>query len=58
MFDKDEEYDAIGLQSPFLDDVFRYRYNYIDLVRRGIDFSLEPKEVYRIPFSMQERQYE
>ncbi len=58
MFGKDEEYDAIGLQSPFLDDVFRYRYNYIDLVRRGINFSLEPKEVYRIPFSMQERQYE
>ena len=58
MFDKDEEYDAIGLQSPFLDDVFRYRYNYIDLVRQGINFSSEPKEVYRIPFSMQERQYE
>ena len=58
MFGEDGEYDAIGLQSPYLDDVFRYRYNYIDLVRQGINFSLEPKEVYRIPFSMQERQYE
>ena len=26
MFDKDEEYDSIGLQSPSLDEVFRYEY--------------------------------
>lgn len=58
MFDKEEEYDAIGVQSPFLDDVFRYRYNYIDLVRQGINFSLEPKEVFRIPFYMEDRQYD
>jgi len=58
MFDKDEEYDTIGVQSPFLDDVFRYQYNYIDMVRQGINFSLEPKEIYKIPFSMQDKQYE
>lgn len=57
MFDNDEEYDVIGIQSPFLDDVFRYRYNYIEMVRRGINFSVEPKEVYTIPFTMQSRQY-
>lgn len=58
MFDRDEDYDTIGVQSPFLDDVFRYQYNYIDMVRQGVNFSLEPKEVYKIPFSMQDRQYE
>ena len=58
MFDRDENYDTIGVQSSFLDDVFRYQYNYIDMVRQGINFSLEPKEVYKIPFSMQDRQYE
>lgn len=58
MLDKDEEYDTIGVQSPFLDDVFRYQYNYIDMVRQGINFSLEPREIYKIPFSMQDKQYE
>lgn len=56
--DRDEEYDTIGLQSPFLDDVFRYHYNYIDMVRQGINFSLEPREIYSIPFNMQNRQYD
>lgn len=54
----EEKYDTIGLQSPFLDDVFRYQYNYMDLVRQGVNLSLEPKEVYKIPFSMREKQYE
>lgn len=58
MFDRDEDYDTIGVQSPFFDDVFRYQYNYIDMVRQGVNFSLEPKEIYKIPFSMQDRQYE
>lgn len=38
MFDRDENYDTIGVQSSFLDDVFRYQYNYIDMVRQGINF--------------------
>ena len=58
MFDRDEDYDTIGVQSPFLDDVFRYQYNYIDMVRQGVNFSVEPKEVYKIPFLMHDRQYE
>lgn len=57
MFDRDDEYDTIGVQSPFLDDVFRYQYNLIDMVRKGVNFSVEPKEIYKIPFSMQDRQY-
>lgn len=28
----DGEYDAIGLQSPFLDDVLRYSYEYIEAI--------------------------
>jgi len=57
-FDRDEEFDTIGVQSPFLDDVFRYQYNYIDMVRQGVNFSVKPIEAYKIPFSMQDRQYE
>lgn len=52
------EYDTIGLQSPFLDDIFRYKYNYLDMVRTGINFAVEPKDVYKIPFSMDGYQYE
>lgn len=57
MFDRDDEYDTIGVQSPFLDDVFRYQYNLIDMVKQGVNFFVEPKEIYKIPFSMQDRRY-
>lgn len=53
-----DEYDTIGLQSPFLDDIFRYKYNYIDMVRAGINLAVEPKDIYQIPFSMNGWQYE
>ena len=58
MFEKDEMYDAIGLQSPSLDDVFRYKYEYIDMVRSGVNFALEPKDVYTVPFCMNNQRYE
>lgn len=58
MFDKDEEFDAIGLQSPFLDDVFRYEYEYLDMVRSGINLAVEPKDAYKIPFCMNGWKYE
>ena len=57
MLETDEEYDTIGLQSPFLDDVFRYKYNYLDMVRAGINLAVEPKDVYKLPFTMNNRQY-
>lgn len=52
------EYEAIGLQSPFLDDIFRYKYKYLDMVREGINLALEPKDVYVIPFDMNNNHYE
>ena len=58
MFDKDEEYDSIGLQSPSLDEVFRYEYEYIDMVRAGINLAMEPKSIYKIPFDMNGQMYE
>ena len=58
MFDKDEEYDSIGLQSPSLDEVFRYEYEYIDMVRAGINLAIEPKVVYKVPFGMNNHRYE
>lgn len=53
-----DEFNTIGLQSPFLDDIFRYKYNYLDGVRTGINFAVEPKDIYQIPFSMDGYQYE
>ena len=58
MFDKDEEYDSIGLQSPSLDEVFRYEYEYIDMVRAGINLAVKPKVVYKVPFGMNDQKYE
>lgn len=58
MFDKDEQYDTIGFQSPSLDEVFRYEYEYLDMVRAGINFAMEPKVVYKVPFDMNDRKYE
>lgn len=51
-------YDTIGLQSFFLDDIFRYKYNYIDKVRAGINLDVEPQDIYKVPFFMDNRQYE
>lgn len=51
-------YDTIVFQSFFLDDIFRYKYNYIDMVRAGINLAVEPKDIYKIPFSMDNSQYE
>lgn len=52
------EYETIGLQSPFLDDIFRYKYKCLDMVREGINLALEPKDVYIIPFDMDNKHYE
>ena len=43
MLTSDGCYDSIGFQSPFLDDVFRYKYEYLDLAREGVNLALEPK---------------
>lgn len=51
-------YNTIGLQSFFLDDIFRYKYNYLDMARAGINLAVEPKDIYKIPFSMDNHQYE
>ena len=54
----DGSYDTIGFQSPFLDDVFRYKYKYLDIVRSGVILDIEPQDAYRIPFSMNNLNYE
>lgn len=51
-------YDTIGFQSPFLDDIFRYKYKYLDMVRAGANLAVEPKDAYKMQFSMNSRQYE
>lgn len=46
-----DDYDAIGIQSSFLDDIFKYSYNYIDEARKGTNLSLKQKEIYSMDFS-------
>lgn len=58
MLDKDEEYDKIGFQSPFLDDVFKYKYNYLEAIRSGVNLAVAPKDIYIIPFFMDDKNYE
>lgn len=57
MLASDDDYDTIGLQSPFLDDAFRYNYEYMDSIRAGINLALEPKDIYNLPFSMDGNPY-
>lgn len=57
MLVSDGEYDAIGFQSPFLDDVFRYNYEYIDSTRKGTNLAMKPKDVYELSFYMAKKQY-
>lgn len=52
------EYDTIGVQSSFLDDIFKYKYNYLDFAKNGFNLSIDFKEVYKVPFKMQNKQYE
>ncbi|MDY3215061.1 MAG: hypothetical protein SOW77_07305 [Ruminococcus sp.] len=58
MLDKDEEYDTIGFQSPFLDDIFKYKYNYLETIRSGVNLAVAPKDIYIIPFFMDDKKYE
>lgn len=58
MLASEDGYDTIGLQSPFLDDIFRYKYKCLDMVRAGSNLAVEPKDAYKVPFSMKGRQYE
>lgn len=58
MFDKDEEYDSIGFQSPPLDEVFKYDYERIDSIRKGINLDLEQITIHKMLFDMNCRSYE
>lgn len=57
MLTTEKEYDSIGFQSPVLDDVFRYKYEYLDQIRSGENLTLKPKEIYTVPFEMNNTQY-
>ncbi len=58
MLMKEEVYDTIGLQSLFLDDVFKYKYNYLNMIRDGVNLAVEPCDVYKVPFNMDDKEYE
>lgn len=52
------EFDCVGFQSTFLDDVFRYRYEYLEFVRAGVNLASSPRNVYTIPFDLEGNSYE
>lgn len=58
MIGANEGYDSIGFQSPFLDDIFKYKYNYLDLVREGVNLAASSKIIYKIPFNLNSQQHE
>lgn len=51
------DFDTIGFQSLYLDDVFRYKYEYLRLVREGHNLASKPETLCEIPFSMNEKEY-
>lgn len=50
--EKESQFDSMSFQSKLLDGVFRYKYNYIDYVRRGENLSAEQKEIYTFPLKI------
>lgn len=54
----DDRSDSITFKSDLLDCIFRYKYNYLDIARAGVNLSAETKVVYRIPFSIDNRPHE
>ncbi len=53
----DNDIDTIGFESPFLDDIFKYKYNYLDMIRNGVNLGIQQKEVYSIPLKMNSHEY-
>ena len=54
----DEVFNSIRFQSPFLDDVFRYKYQYFNTIKSGVNLAIAPKNLYTISFSMNKLIYE
>ena len=54
----DSGFDCINFQSRSLDSVFKYKYNYIDLSRAGVNLSNGEYEVYKIPFTLETEAYD
>lgn len=52
------DFDIIGFESLFLDDIFKYEYKYLSLIREGVNLAIEPKNIYKIPFNMKDESYE
>ena len=54
---KDSGFDSINFQSRSLDSIFKYKYNYIELSRAGVNLSKKEHEVYKIPFMLETTSY-
>lgn len=58
MVDSNIEYDSIGFQSSFLDDIFRYKYVYLDLVRSGVNLAIETRKLHSFKFNANSLEYD
>lgn len=54
----DSGFDCINFQSRSLDSIFKYKYNFIDLSRTGVNLSCGEYEVYKIPFTLENYAYD
>ena len=54
----DSGFDCINFQSRSLDSIFKYKYNYINLSRAGVNLSNGEHEVYKIPFILESETYD
>lgn len=52
------EYDTLNFQSTILDNVFQYKYKFIELSKSGENLSSSQKEIYKIPFNLRNCQYD
>lgn len=48
----DKKIDSISFESRLLDSIFRYKYNYLDLSRAGVNLAAKQIEIYSIPFNI------
>ncbi len=48
----------ISFQSDLLDNIFRFKYNFVDYTRDGKNFGAKPTDIYHIPFQINGEPYE
>lgn len=53
----ESDYDSINFESEALDDIFQFKYKYLDLTREGINLNAVQKKIITIPFTKDKIDY-